>query len=129
MLGGDDPVLNRLEHRLQRGERRPQVVARPRDQLSACVEELLEFSRHLIEGEADLDELVGPRARRHPREVAARERRGGGTEAVERNRDRAGDEERCAHGHERGGPRDRQDDDVGPHVEHRHPGQQNGRER
>ena len=76
VLGGDDPVLDRLEHRLQRGERRPQVVARPRDQLSACVEELLELSRHLVEGEADLDELVGPRARRHRREVASRERRG-----------------------------------------------------
>jgi hypothetical protein len=129
MLGGDDPVLDRLEHRLQRGERGLQVVARPRDQLSSCVEELLELSRHLVEGEADLDELVGPRAGRHRRKIAARERRRGGTEAVERNRDRAGDEQGGAYGDERGRTRDGQDDDVGSHVEHRHARQENGRER
>ena len=46
VLGGlGEAVLERLEHRLHVRERRPQVVARPGDELAARVEELLERSR------------------------------------------------------------------------------------
>ena len=50
VVGGlGEPVLERLEHRLHVRERGPQVVARPRDELAARVEELLEVRRHLVE--------------------------------------------------------------------------------
>ena len=45
VVGGREAVLDRLEHRLHRGDRRAQVVARPGDELAPRVEELLERSR------------------------------------------------------------------------------------
>ena len=38
-LGPGDPILDRLQHRLQRRDRRAQVVTRPRDELAASVED------------------------------------------------------------------------------------------
>ena len=74
LVGLGEPVLDRLEHRLHRRERRAEIVARPRDELPAGVEEPLEACRHLVERAAR-----GRRARRAAlgrarAQVAARER-------------------------------------------------------
>ena len=72
VLRPDQPVLDRLEHRLDRGERRAQVVARPGDELAARVEELLHAAGHLVEatrraGRARAGPAVGRARRRSPR--------------------------------------------------------------
>ena len=59
-IGLGDPVLDRLEHRLERCKRRAQVVARPRDELPPGVEELVEVDGHLVEGARELVQLGGP---------------------------------------------------------------------
>src|SRR4030095_1130263 len=59
------PVLDRLEHGLERGDRGPQVVARPRHELPPGVEQLLEPRGHLVERGRDLRELRRP-APAHP---------------------------------------------------------------
>ena len=45
LLGVAEPVLERLEHRLHVRERRPEVVARPGDELAPRVEQPLEVRR------------------------------------------------------------------------------------
>ena len=95
VLGLDDPVLDRLEHRLERGDRGPQVVARPRHELSPGVEQLLEPRGHLVERGRDLRELRRP-ALADPRgEVAARDPRRRRAQLAERARDRARHEQRA----------------------------------
>src|SRR5581483_6386179 len=68
-----ESVLDGLEHRLQRRERRPQVVARPGDELAAGVEQLLDSLGHLVERRAELGELARAGLRRARRQLAARE--------------------------------------------------------
>ncbi len=75
-LGLGQAVLERLEHRLHRGERRPEVVARPGDELAPGVEESLDVGRHLVERGRQIGELGGPALGRPRREIAAGERRG-----------------------------------------------------
>ena len=124
-----EPVLDRLEHRLQRGERRPQVVARPGDELPASVEQLLDVARHLVERGSQLRELAWAAVWRPRRKLAARERGRRRREAADPGRDRVGDEPGRAGGDRRRGRGDRQDDDVGAHVEHRDPREDHGRQR
>src|SRR5207247_1535724 len=71
-------VLQRLDHRLQRGERRAQVVARPGDKLATGVEELLDARCHLVERGAELAKLSRPRLRRAGTQIAGGETRRGG---------------------------------------------------
>src|SRR5207248_11607952 len=78
LVRGGEAVLERLDHRPQRGERSPQVVARPGDELAARVEELLDARGHLVEGSAQLEELARPGLGGARAEVAAREPSGGG---------------------------------------------------
>jgi len=77
-----EPVLDRLEHRRDRRDRRAEIVACGGDELAACIEEALEVRGHLVERAAELRELAGGRPRAHvqrarrrraaptPREVA-----------------------------------------------------------
>jgi hypothetical protein len=56
-IGLGQAVLQRLEHRLDRGERRAEIVARPGDELPAGIEQLLQLCRHLVERKGELVEL------------------------------------------------------------------------
>ena len=73
-LGLDEAVLERLEHGLHVGKRRAEIVARPRDELTASVEESLEALRHLVERGGQVGDLGRPRLGRSHREIAAGER-------------------------------------------------------
>ena len=74
VVGIGEPVLDRLEHRLHVRERGAQVVARPRDQLAARVEEALEARGHLVERARERAQLGGSLLAGPCREVPARER-------------------------------------------------------
>ena len=59
LLGGCEPVLDGLKHRLERREGGAQVVAGMSHQLAACLEEPLELPRHAVEGRPELGQLGG----------------------------------------------------------------------
>ena len=75
LLGLAEAVLERLEHRLHVRERRSEVVARPGDELAACVEEASEVLAHLVEGGGELGDLGRAVLGRPGLEVAARRAR------------------------------------------------------
>src|SRR6266853_1604781 len=52
-----ESVLERLQHRVDRGKRRPQIVGGPGDQLAPGVEELLNGRCHLVERATELSQL------------------------------------------------------------------------
>ena len=84
--GVDEPVLERLQHRLHVRERRAEVVARPRDELPACVEQALEARGHLVERRGQVGDLGGPGLGRADAEVSRGELRGGVADALDRAR-------------------------------------------
>jgi len=55
--GLDDAVLDGLEHRPERGDRGPEVVAGPGDQLAARIEDLFEMLGHRVERAGELGDL------------------------------------------------------------------------
>ena len=130
LVGRREAVLERLDHRLQGGEGRAQVVARVGDELAPGVEEPLELARHLVEGGPQLGELGGPVLRRARAQVAGGEplaaprwTRATGAIAGARDQQRPG---------EGGDPRpDRggEDGQVVPGREHQRAGQQHRAER
>jgi len=73
--GGPQPVLDGLQHRLQRRERGPKVMAGVCHDLPTGVEEALQLARHVVEGRAQLGDLRGSvhgaRACRSPRARAS----------------------------------------------------------
>ena len=124
-----EPILDRFEHRLHVRERRPQVVARPGDELPARVEESLEAGRHLVESTGEGAQLgrpglVCPRA-----ELAFREPGGGTGEPPDSRRDGAADDERGGDGGRGGRRGDGEDGQVVAGVEHDEAGEKDGRER
>ena len=129
-VGVGEAVLDRLEHRLHRGERRAQVVARPGDELAACVEEPLDARRHRVERRAELGELARPACRR-PRATdrPRRARRGASRSRSSGREDRAARARapRATRGGRRAG-RDGEDLHVVAHVEH-HPARDAARRR
>ena len=128
-LGLDEPVLERLEHRLHVRERGAQVVARPGDELAACVEELLEARRHLVERAGEVGHLGRPRLRSADGEIAMGEPRRRVAHAIDGADDRAGEDEPGDDRDRRRRRRDGEDLDVVSHLE-RHPaGEQHRRER
>ena len=118
MLRLDEAVLDRLEHRLHGGERGAKVVARPRDELRACVEQLLDAGRHLVEGGRELRQLRRPVLGRARRKVTAGDRGGRPANPVERPQDRAANQQRRSEGGRRAAGRDEQDVEVVVGVEH-----------
>jgi hypothetical protein len=125
-----EAVLERLDHRLHRRERRAQVVAGPRDELPARVEELLEGGGHPVERRGELSELGRAAFLDHPLgEIARRERRGRVPYAVEPVRDRPGQQQPRDRSRARRRRRDAEDLDVVVHVEHDEAGEEDGAER
>ena len=121
-------VLDRLQHRLQRRDRRAQVVARPRDELATGVEDPVQVLRHLVErsrqvGELGRAALGGARA-----QVAGGQRGRGDAEPVDARGDLAGQQERGDHRGGRGRGRNGEDLHVVAHVEHDPAGEQDGSE-
>ena len=129
VLGLDQAVLDRLEHRLHRGEWRAQVVACPCDQLPSRVEDLLDALGHRVERGRELFDLGGAAVRRACAEVTAGKPLRRVSDAADRVRDRACEHEsgdyRCAR--RTGG--DGEDLRVCAHVEHDPAGEQDGGER
>jgi hypothetical protein len=124
-----EPVLDRLEHRAQRADRRTQVVARPRDELTPGVEEPLELVRHGVERAGELGQLtwaalVGPHG-----EVARGDGARGVAQTPDPGRGRGRQEERSADCDRRGRRRDGEDLHVVAHVEHDPAGEEDARER
>src|SRR5207247_3376195 len=70
-----------------RGERRAEVVARPRNELAPRVEELLEVRGHLVEGGAELEQLAWAGFRRARAQVAGGETSRRVAEPAERPQD------------------------------------------
>ncbi len=93
LLGGREPVLDGLDHRLERRERGAQVVAGVGHQLAARIEEPLELARHPVEGRPELGQLGGAGLGRARRQVAARERLAGAAHPAHRLEHRARHEE------------------------------------
>jgi hypothetical protein len=120
------PVLERLEHGLHRGERRAEIVARPRDELAPRVEQALDVLRHLVEGSRNLSDLGGPLEGRPHAQLAARQGRGRGAQAVERTQDRAAEEKPGADRRGRRGSRDRKNRQVVSGAEHDRAGDDDG---
>ena len=127
--GLDEAVLERLEHGLHVRERRAEIVARPRHELTAGVEEPLQALRHLVERGGQVRYLGRPGLGRSHREVAAGESCGGVADALDRAHDRM-----CEHEprDDRDGRRRRRDGEnlhVVAHVERNPAGQENRSER
>ena len=98
LVGLGEPVVDRLDHRLHRGERRAQVVARPRDQLAARLEQPLDRVGHRVERVGHLGDLGRParsdaRDERSPAASLAE----AFAQAVERRADPAREQERREH--------------------------------
>ena len=113
-----ESVLECLQHRGQRRERRAEIVARPRHQLPARVEQLLDVARHLVERSGELAELTraglgGARA-----EIPAGETRRGPAQPLQRPQDPAREHERSDQRRQRGRNRDRDDLRAVVHPEH-----------
>ena len=83
-----ETVLDRLEHRRDRGHGSPQIVARGRDELAPSIEEVFEAAGHRIERPAELGELARASLGCAGAEVAGGERGGGGAKPVDPPRDR-----------------------------------------
>ena len=115
-----EPVLERLDHRAERSERRPEVVAGPGDELPASVEEPLDARRHLVEGSAELEELARAGLGRAGSELAAGEPGGGRPQPLQGTEDPAREEQRADQRRERRGDGDGEDLRVVVHAEH-HP--------
>ena len=113
-------VLDRLEHRRDRGHGGPQIVARGRDELPPSIEEVFEAAGHRIERPAELGELARASLGCAGAEVTGGERGGGGAKPVDPPRDRCRQHERRSYGRRRGSCGDGEDLDVIAHVEH-HP--------
>jgi hypothetical protein len=109
MLGRSQPIFDRLEHRLDRGERRTEVVTCPGHQLPACVEETLEVASHLVEGRGKLGEFGGAYPGGTCTEVAGRERSSRLSEVGHRLADRARQNKRSGESRSGSRPRDEQD--------------------
>ncbi len=130
LLRPREPVLERLDHRAQRGERRAQVVAGPHHELAARVEQLLQVRGHLVERRTELLQLARPGGGSARAQVAAGEPLRRRTQSVERLQDPLAQEE-CRGQRAEG----RRGDDeperllVAGHVEHHEPGQDHRGER
>ena len=129
VLRGHEPVLDRLEQGLQRGDRRAKVVARPGHELSPGVEELLERFRHGVERDGELSDLRRAFDRRPSGKVAGGERPRGRADSPQRAGDRAREHQGREDGCGGRAGRDGEDLLVGSHVEHDPPRQQDGAER
>ncbi len=117
-LGIGEPVVDRLDHRLHRGERGAQVVARPRDELAARLEQPLDRVGHRVERVGDLDDL-GRAALGGPRgEVARRERGRRAAQASSGARIHRASSSAAAQRGERRGRGDGEHLGVGMHLEH-----------
>ena len=77
-IGGGDAVDEVLQHRLQRGDRRAQLVRDVRDQLPALLVGGGEIGGHLVERDGELAHLVARRGPHPPRVVAPGHRPGRG---------------------------------------------------
>ena len=129
LLGGCEPVLDGLEHRLERREGGAQVVAGMSHQLAACVEEPLELPRHAVEGGPELGQLGGAGLGCPCGQVAASERLAGAAHPCHRLEHRARNEE-CAHQRRRGRrARGGEHGQVVAGVEHQHARRHDGGER
>ena len=122
------PVLERLEHRLHVRERRPQVVARPGDELAARVEEPLDVGGHLVEARGELGQLGRAVLRGACRQVAASEGGRRRADALDRATDPASDEQRSGERGRRGRHRHEEDRHVVAGAEHRDAGERHGGE-
>ena len=129
LLGLAEAVLEGLEHRLDVGQRRAQVVARPGDELPASVEEPLQARAHLVERPGEIGDFGRAVLRGLRVEVSASELRERRRDAVDRVGDRpCHDEGRDDRGQSRRGG-DGQDLDVVAHVEHDPAREEHGSER
>ena len=115
-----EAVLERFDHRLQRGQRRPQVVARPGDELAPRVEEPLDVRPHLVEGRAHLEQLPRPGFESAGGQVSGCELRRSSAQPLERPQDAARKQCGADERRQRRGERHRSDLDVRVHPEH-HP--------
>ena len=87
VLGGlGDAVVDRLEHRRDRSDRRAEVVARGSHQLPLGVEERLEARGHVVERAAEVGELARTGRGRAHAEVARRDERRRIAEAIDAGR-------------------------------------------
>ena len=79
VVGGEDPVLHGLDRRLHGHERGTQLMGDVARETVLELDVLLERGRHVVEGLAELTDLVGPPHARAGGEVAVAElrRRGG----------------------------------------------------
>ena len=129
LLRRGETVLDRLEHRRDRGDGRPQVVARGGDELAPSVEEAFEAAGHRVERPAQLGELTRASLGCARAEVAGGERRRCGAKAVDAACDRRREHERRRDGRRRRRRRDGEDLDVVAHVEHHPAREQHGEQR
>ena len=91
-IGRFDAVDQVLEHRLQRGDRRPQLVAHVGDEVAADPVGLGELGRHLVERAGERADLVARGRGDALAEVAARHRRAGVGHLPQRRRHPAREE-------------------------------------
>ena len=129
MAGLGEAVLEGLEHRSHRRDRRPQIVAGPCDELAPGVEDQLHLLGHLVERPGEPRELLrailaGPNG-----EVAGRDLRRGVAETPDPLADVAGEEQRGEQRRRGRSDCDREQLDVVPHVEHHPPREEDDRER
>ena len=97
-----DAVDEVLEQRLQRGDRRPQLVGDVGDEVAAHAVGLGELGGHRVERAGELADLVARGRGDAPRVVAPRHRRGGRDHLAQRRRHPAGEEPHDASASSRG---------------------------
>ena len=129
LVGVDQAVLRRLDHRPQRREGRSQIVTRPGDQLTTRVEELLERLGHRVERLCDSRELAGPSDGGARTEITGGDGAGRVSKGAQWSRDRPRERKTRDHRGGRGCSGDREDLHVGAHVEHHPAGEQHRTER
>ena len=120
--------MDGFEHRLDRRHGRAQVVAGPRDELAARVEQLLEVGGHRVERLGEVLELSRRARGRAGFEVARGQLLGRALEAAYAARDAGPEEQRGDQRGRRAGGRDGEDLHVIVHVEHHEPSENHRRE-